>query len=58
MDKNNSKTGMTSQTLAQVFGPVTTSVTQKDIKGNRVSMNALFASRMIALFRRGIESRL
>ena len=49
---------MGQQSLAKVFGPMCTLVTQQDVKGNRVSMNALAASRMMAFFRRGIEWRM
>ena len=49
---------MGEQALGKVFGPMCTMVTQQDIKGNRVSMNALGASRMMAFFRRGIEWRM
>lgn len=52
------ETGMGQQSLAKVFGPMCTLVTQKDVKGNKVSMNALAASRMMAFFRRGIEWRM
>ena len=44
--------------LGKVFGPMVTMVTQEDMKGNRVSMNVLGASRMMAMFRRGIEWRM
>ena len=46
---------MGQQSLAKVFGPMCTLVTQKDVKGNKVSMNALAASRMMAFFRRGLN---
>ena len=49
---------MGQQGLGKVFGPMCTLVTQEDMKGNRVSMNVLGASRMIAFFRRGIEWRM
>ncbi len=49
---------MGGQSLGKVFGPMCTMVTQQDVKGNRVSMNALGASRMMAFFRRGIEWRM
>ena len=39
---------MGQQSLGKVFGPMTTLVTQEDMKGNRVSTNVLGASRMIA----------
>ena len=54
----NQNARMGQQSLGKVFGPMTTLVTQKDMKGNRVSMNVLGASRMIAFFRRGIEWRM
>jgi len=49
---------MGQQSLGKVFGPMCTMVTQQDMKGNRVSMNVLAASRNIAFFRRGIEWRM
>lgn len=49
---------MGQQSLGKVFGPLCTMVTMEDMKGNRVSMNVLAASRMMAFFRRGIEWRM
>jgi len=49
---------MSQASLGKVFGPMCCMVTQKDLKGNMVSMNALGASRMMAFFRRGIEWRM
>merc|ERR1712113_174699 len=56
MESKTSKMGQ--QQLGKVFGPMVTMVTQEDMKGNRVSMNVLAASRMMAMFRRGIEWRM
>merc|ERR1712013_264098 len=49
---------MTEAALGKVFGPLCCLVTQSDMKGNRVSGNVLAASRMVAMFRRGIEWRM
>merc|ERR1712228_769511 len=54
----NPKARMSQASLGKVFGPMCTMITQQDVKGNRVSMNALGASRMMAFFRRGIEWRM
>eukprot|EP01083_Nonionella_stella_P099022 278508_1 len=56
MESETSRMGQ--QQLGKVFGPMVTMVTQQDMKGNRVSMNVLAASRMMAMFRRGIEWRM
>merc|ERR1712129_316159 len=49
---------MSQASLGKVFGPMCCLLTQKDVKGNMVSMNALGASRMMVFFRRGIEWRM
>lgn len=56
MQSGSSKMGQ--HQLGKVFGPLVTLVTKEDVKGNRVSMNVLAASRMMAMFRRGIEWRM
>jgi len=55
---NSSQSKMNQNQLGKVFGPMVTMVTKEDVKGNRVSMNVLAASRMMAMFRRGIEWRM
>ncbi|ETO30416.1 hypothetical protein RFI_06704 [Reticulomyxa filosa] len=49
---------MTTQHLAQGFGPLMTHLTERDVKGPRATKNAMFASRVITFFKRGIEWRL
>ena len=49
---------MDSQSLSQSFGPIMTSLTERHLKKSRLTMMAMFASRVVMFTQRGIEWRL